>query len=146
MGMKRYLMALALILSIPAMAQSLQVTLGSSFGINAGVRFPLVPLLVDGRAYAGYNPFGSGALGGGVDVLAKIPLTDLYTGGGAFFGTGPAISLLNQGNYGVRGVVGTYLNLGLPLLGFFLEVYPTIYLGANSGFGLGGALGVNIGF
>jgi len=137
----------ALVLMVfPAMAQSLQVTVGSPFGVNAGVRFPLVPLLVDGRAYAGYNLFSGGALGGGVDVLVKIPLTDLYAGGGAFFGTGPALSLLNQGNYGVRGVVGTNLNVGLPMVGFFAEVYPTLYLGANSGFGLGGALGVSVGF
>jgi hypothetical protein len=128
------------------------VTAGSPFGVNAGVRFSLVPLLVDGRVYGGANFFtgGPASLGGGADVLVSLPLTDLYAGGGLFYASGTTVSLLSQGpssgGLGARGVIGTYLNVGLPLVGIFVEVHPMLFFGSPSAFGLGGAVGVNIGF
>lgn len=141
---------LLLVLLAPSFAQSLQGTAGSAFGLNAGVRFPLVPLL-DGRVYGGVNFFSGGpaSLGGGADLLASLPLTDLYAGVGLFYATGTTVALLNQGptagGLGLRGVVGTYLNVGLPLVGVFVELHPMYFLGSNA-FGLGGAIGVNLGF
>ncbi|RIH88402.1 hypothetical protein Mlute_00663 [Meiothermus luteus] len=141
---------LFLLLLAPSFAQSLQVMAGSAFGLNAGARFSLAPLL-DGRVYAGANFFTGGvaSLGGGADLLASVPLTDLYAGAGLFYATGTTVSLLNQGpaagGLGLRGVVGTYLNVGLPLVGVFVEVHPMYFLGSNA-FGLGGAVGVNLGF
>lgn len=142
----RRLMVLLVLLMVPAFAQSVQVTVGSPYGINAGVRFPLVPLVVDGRVYGGFNIFGGGTLGGGVDALVSVPLTDLYAGAGLFFGTGNTLSLAGAGTFGARGVLGTYLNLGLPLIGFFAEIHPMVFFSGSSTFGIGGAFGVNIGF
>ena len=147
----RRLLVLLVLMMVPAFAQSVQVTVGSPFGINAGAKFALVPLLLDGRVYVGANFLtgGATALGGGVDVLANIPLTDLYAGGGLFYATGSTLSLLNNGGatggLGARGVIGTYLNVGLPLIGIFVEAHPMYFFG-NSSFGIGAALGVNIGF
>jgi len=149
--MHKWLILMVLLLS-PAFAQSVQVTAGSPFGINGGVRFPLVPFLVDGRVYGGVNLFtGSPAsLGGGADVLVSVPLTDLYAGAGLFYASGTTASLFAQGpssgSLGARGVVGTYLNVGLPLIGFFVEVHPMLFFSGSSAFGLGAAVGVNIGF
>ncbi len=149
--MRKWLLLLVLLLT-PAFAQSVQVTAGSPFGVNAGIRLPLVPLLLDGRVYAGANFFtGSAAsLGGGADVLVNVPLTDLYAGAGLFYATGTTLSLLAQGSasggLGARGVVGTYLNVGLPLIGIFVELHPMVFFSGSSTFGLGGAIGVNIGF
>lgn len=145
--MKKLVIALMLLLT-PALAQSLQVSLGSPFGINAGVRLPLIPFLLDGRAYAGLNFLSSGgtSFGGGVDALVNIPLTDVYAGAGLFFGSGDALSLINRGTAGARGVIGTYLNLGLPLVGIFVEAHPIFYFQPSPAFGLGGSIGVNIGF
>lgn len=145
--MKKLAVLLVLLLT-PAFAQSLQVSLGSPFGINAGVRLPLVPFLLDGRAYAGLNFFSSGgtSFGGGVDALLSIPLTDVYAGAGLFFGSGNALSLIGTGTVGARGVIGTYLNVGLPLVGIFVEAYPMFYFRPTTAFGLGGAVGVNVGF
>lgn len=143
--MKRF--AVLLVLLAPAFAQSLQVSLGSPFGINAGVRLPLVPFVLDGRAYAGLNFFSGGtSFGGGVDALVSIPLTDVYAGVGLFLGSGNALSLVNTGTVGARGVIGTYLNVGLPLIGIFVEAYPMFYFKPTTAFGLGGAVGVNVGF
>ena len=73
-------------------AQRAEVSVGSPFGLQGGVRFPLVPLLLDGRVYGGV---GLEAMGGGVDLLLKLPLTDLYLGLGGFYGTGPVICWLS---------------------------------------------------
>ena len=149
--MHKWLILMVLLLS-PAFAQSVQVTAGSPFGINGGVRFPLVPFLVDGRVYGGVNLFtgGPASLGGGADVLVSVPLTDLYAGAGLFYASGTTASLFAQGpssgSLGARGVVGTYLNVGLPLIGFFVEVHPMLFFSGSSAFGLGAAVGVNIGF
>ena len=149
--MRKWLILLVLLLT-PAFAQSVQVTAGSAFGINAGVRFSLVPLLMDGRVYAGVNMFTGGppSLGGGADVLISVPLTDLYAGVGLFYASGSTVSLISQGSssggLGARGVIGTYLNVGLPLIGIFVELHPMLFFGGSSAFGLGGAVGVNIGF
>lgn len=146
--MRRWMVLLMLL--VPAFAQSLQVSAGSPFGLGAGARFALAPLL-DGRVYAGANFFTGGAasLGGGVDLLVSVPLTDLYAGAGLFYASGPTVSLLSQGasggGLGARGVVGTYLNLSLPLIGVFVELHPMYFLTPGS-FGLGGAVGVNFGF
>ncbi len=125
-----------------ALAQRVEVGLGSPFGLQGGVRFPLL-LLLEGRAYGGVGPE---ALGGGV-VPPKVPLTDLYGGVGAFYGTGPALSLPREGagQGGVRGVLGTWLNLPLPFLGVYVELHPVYYLTPSRGFGLGAALGVSLG-
>lgn len=141
--MKRFWILLVLLL-IPAFAQSIQVAAGSPFGLNAGIKYPLMPL-IDARIYAGFNPLNA-SLGGGVDVLASVPLTDLYAGAGVFYGSGSALSALGTGNLGLRGVLGTYLNVGLPLIGVFAEIHPMYFPSGASSFGLGGALGLNIGF
>jgi hypothetical protein len=90
---------------------------------------------------------GLEALGGGVDLLFKVPFTDLYLGLGGFYGTGKALSLPQDGagQGGVRGVLGTWLNLPLPLVGVYLELHPVYYLTPSQGFGLGAALGVSLG-
>ncbi|MGQ9735618.1 MAG: hypothetical protein ACUVUP_03390 [Thermaceae bacterium] len=144
--MRRGVVWLLLALSL-GMAQRLEVGLGSPSGVSVGVRLGLVPLLVDGRAYAALGYAEGVALGGGMDVLLKIPLTDLYLGLGSFYGTEDALTLGGTGQWGVRGVLGTWLNLGLPLLpvGFFLELHPT-YFGDTGQLGLGGALGASFGF
>lgn len=149
----RKLLVLLVLMLTPALAQSLQVTAGSPFGLSAGVRIGLVPFLLDGRVYAGVNFLtgGSSAFGAGVDALAKIPLTDVYAGAGLFYTTGPSLALISNGGpaggLGARGVIGTYLNVGIPLLpiSIFIEGHPMYYFGSQS-FGLGGAIGVNIGF
>ncbi len=149
--MRKWLVLMVLLLT-PAFAQSVQVTAGSPFGVNAGIRLPLVPFVLDGRVYAGANFFtgGPASLGGGADVLVTVPLTDLYAGAGLFYATGTTVSLLTQGStsggLGARGVIGTYLNVGLPLIGIFVEVHPMLFFSGSSAFGLGGAVGVNIGF
>lgn len=127
-----------------ALAQRAEVSAGSPFGLQGGLRFPLVPLLLDGRVYGGV---GLEAVGGGVDLLLKVPLTDLYLGLGGFYGTGRALSLPQDGagQAGVRGVLGTWLNLPLPLLGVYLELHPVYYLVPQQGLGLGAALGVSLG-
>jgi len=38
------------------------------------------------------------------------------------------------------------LNVGLPLIGFFVEVHPMLFFTGPSNFGLGAAFGVNLGF
>ncbi|WP_117238461.1 hypothetical protein [Thermus sediminis] len=128
-----------------AWAQRAEVSVGSPFGLQGGLRFPLVPLLLEGRAYGGV---GLQALGGGVDLLLKVPLTDLYLGLGGFYGTGKAFSLPQDeaGQGGVRGVFGTWLNLPLPFVGVYLELHPIYYLVPSQDFGLGIALGVSLGF
>ncbi|WP_027881551.1 hypothetical protein [Meiothermus rufus] len=149
--MRKWLILLVMLFT-PALAQSLQVTAGSPFGVNAGVRLTLVPFLVDGRVYGGANFLtgGPASFGGGAEVLLSIPLTDLYAGAGLFYASGPTVSLLSQGSssgaLGARGVLGTYLNVGLPLIGIFVEVHPMLFFTNPSAFGLGGAIGVNIGF
>ena len=70
--MRRLLAALLLVLAF-GVAQRAEVSVGSPFGLQGGVRFPLVPLLLDGRVYGGV---GLEAMGGGVDLLLKLPLTD----------------------------------------------------------------------
>jgi len=146
------LLVLLVLLLTPAFAQSIQVTAGSPFGVNAGIRLPLLPFVLDGRVYAGANFLtgGPASLGGGADLLVTLPLTDLYAGAGLFYATGTTVSLLAQGStvggLGARGVIGTYLNVGLPLIGIFVEVHPMLFLPSPSTFGLGGAVGVNIGF
>ena len=90
----RRLSVLALVLLGVALAQRAEVSLGSPFGLQGGLRFSLVPLLLDGRVYGGV---GLEALGGGVDLLFKVPLTDLYLGLGGFYGTGRALSLPQDG-------------------------------------------------
>jgi hypothetical protein len=82
-----------------------------------------------------------------VDLPLTVPLTDLYLGLGGFYGTGRALSLPQEGagQGGVRGVLGTWLNLPLPLVGVYLELHPVYYLTPSQGFGLGMALGVSLG-
>ncbi len=149
--MRKWLILLVMLFT-PALAQSLQATAGSPFGVSAGVRLPLVPFLMDGRVYGGVNFLSSGpvSIGGGADLLLSVPLTDLYAGAGLFYASGNAVSLLSQGSssgaLGARGVLGTYLNVGLPLIGIFVEVHPMLFFTNPSTFGLGGAIGVNIGF
>jgi hypothetical protein len=140
----RRVVALLGVLLALGLAQRAEVSLGSPFGVQGGVRFPLVPLVLDGRVYGGV---GLEALGGGMDLLLKLPLTDLYLGLGAFYGTGPALSFPGdaRGQGGVRAVLGTWLNLPLPLLGAYLEVHPTYYLTPTQGFGVGAALGLSVG-
>jgi hypothetical protein len=146
------LLILVVLLLTPAFAQSFQATAGSPFGVNAAIRMPLVPFLLDGRVYAGANFFtgGPASLGGGADLLVPIPLTDLYAGAGLFYATGTTVSLLAQGpatgGLGARAVLGTYLNVGLPLIGVFVELHPMMFFSGPGTFGLGGAIGVNIGF
>ena len=141
--MRRFLVLARVLLGV-ALAQRAEVSAGSPFGLQGGLRFPLVPLLVDGRVYGGV---GLEAVGGGVDLLLKVPLTDLYLGLGGFYGTGRALSLPQDGagQAGVRGVFGTWLNLPLPLLGVYLELHPVYYLVPQQGLGLGAALGVSLG-
>jgi hypothetical protein len=140
---RRVWAALFLVLAF-GVAQRAEFSAGSPFGLQAGVRFPLVPLLLDGRAYGGA---GLEALGGGADLLFKVPLTDLYLGLGGFYGTRRALSFPRDGagQGGVRAVLGTWLNLPLPLLGVYLELHPVYYLAPVRAFGLGGALGVSVG-
>nr|WP_277621128.1 hypothetical protein [Thermus arciformis] len=135
--------ALFLVLAF-GVAQRAELSVGSPFGLQGGVRFPLLPLLLDGRAYGGV---GLEALGGGADLLLKLPLTDLYLGLGAFYGTGPALSYPpdGRGQGGLRAVLGTWLNLPLPLLGAYLEIHPTYYLAPTQGFGVGAAVGLSVG-
>ncbi|WP_022797953.1 hypothetical protein [Thermus islandicus] len=127
-----------------ALGQKAEVSLGSPFGLQGGLRFALVPFLAEGRVYVGA---GLEALGGGVDLLFKVPLTDLYLGLGAFYGSGPTLSLPRDGagQGGVRGVLGTWLNLPLPLVGVYLELHPVYYLAPARTFGVGGALGLSVG-
>lgn len=141
--MRKALAVLAVVLAL-GLAQRAEVSVGSPFGLQGGVRFPLLPLLLDGRVYGGV---GLEALGGGVDLLLKVPLTDLYLGLGGFYGTGPALTLPQdaRGQGGVRGVLGTWLNLPLPLVGVYVEVHPTLFLAPNTGLGIGGAVGVSVG-
>lgn len=141
--MRRWFAAL-LVVSALALAQRAEVSGGSPFGVQGGLRFPLVLLLLDGRVYGGA---GLEALGGGVDLLLKVPLPDLYLGLGGFYGTGPALTLPQdaRGQGGLRAVLGTWLNLPLPLLGVYVEVHPTLFLTPNTGFGVGGAVGVSLG-
>ncbi len=140
--MPRVLAALFLALAF-GVAQRVDLSLGSPFGVQGGVRFPLLPLVLEGRVYGGVGPE---ALGGGADLLFKVPLTDLYLGLGGFYGTGRALSLPQDqaGRGGVRAVLGTWLNLPLPLVGVYLELQPVYYL-APASLGLGGALGVSVG-
>lgn len=148
--MRRWLVLLVLLLG-PALAQSVQITAGSPFGVSGGIRFSLMPL-IDGRLYGGVNFFtgGPASLGAGADVLISLPLTDLYAGAGLFYASGSTVSLLSQGStaggLGARGVVGSYLNVGLPLIGIFVELHPMLFLGSSSAVGLGAAVGVNLGF
>nr|WP_018112175.1 hypothetical protein [Thermus igniterrae] len=141
--MRKAMAFLAVVLAL-GLAQRLEVSGGSPFGVQGGVRLALVPFLVDARVYGGV---GLEALGAGADLLLRVPLTDLYLGLGAFYGTGPALSLPQdaRGQGGVRGVLGTWLNLPLPLLGAYLEVYPTYYLRPTPSLGMGAALGVSLG-
>ena len=128
-------------------AQRLEAALGSPYGVSVGVRLDLVPFLLEGRAYAAIGYGGGFLVGGGVDLLTQVPLTDLYLGLGGFYGTGNALALGGTGQGGVRGVLGTWLNLGLPLLpvAFFAELHPTYFPGTGS-LGLGGAVGASFGF
>jgi hypothetical protein len=145
--MRKFLSLVLVVILSQALAQSVQGSVGSPLGVNAGVRFALVPLLVDGRIYGGYNPVNQ-ALGGGADVLVSVPLTDLYAGGGAFYTTKTPLALgaeTLEGSFGLRAVLGTYLNVGIPLLGFFVEIHP-MYLVGNQSVAVGGAFGVNVGF
>ncbi|WP_243029352.1 hypothetical protein [Thermus altitudinis] len=141
--MRKVWAVLAVALAL-GLAQRAEVSVGSPFGVQGGLRFPLVPLLLEGRVYGGV---GLEALGGGVDLLLKVPLTDLYLGLGGFYGTGPALTLPQdaRGQGGLRGVLGTWLNLPLPLVGVYVEVHPTLFLTPNTGFGIGGAVGVSVG-
>ena len=141
--MRKVWAVLAVALAL-GLAQRAEVSVGSPFGVQGGLRFPLVPLLLDGRVYGGVV---LEALGGGVDLLLKVPLTDLYLGLGGFYGTGPALTLPQdaRGQGGLRGVLGTWLNLPLPLVGVYVEVHPTLFLAPNTGFGIGGAVGVSVG-
>ncbi|WP_038056317.1 hypothetical protein [Thermus amyloliquefaciens] len=141
--MRRVLAVLLTVLAL-GLAQRAEVSAGSPFGVQGGLRFPLVPLLVDGRVYGGVGPE---ALGGGVDLLLKVPLTDLYLGLGGFYGTGPALTLPQEGRGqgGLRAVLGTWLNLPLPWVGVYVEAHPILYLFPQTGFGIGGAVGVSVG-
>ncbi|KGQ22008.2 hypothetical protein [Thermus filiformis] len=144
--MRKWVFLLVLALGL-AWGQRLEVGLGSPYGLSLGVRLGLVPFLLEGRGYAALG-YGDGAvLGGGADFLLKVPLTDLYLGLGGFWGTGNAWALGGTGQGGVRAVLGTWLNLGLPLLpvGFFAELHPS-YFPDTGGLGLGGAVGVSLGF
>jgi len=142
--MRRWLAAVLVVLAL-GLAQRAEVSAGSPFGVQGGLRFPLVPLLLDGRVYGGA---GLEAVGGGVDLLLKLPLTDLYLGLGGFYGTGPALTLPQdaRGHAGLRAVLGTWLNLPLPLLGVYMEAHPTLYLSPHTGLGIGAAVGVSVGF
>lgn len=82
-----------------------------------------------------------------MDLLLKVPLTDLYLGLGGFYGTGPTLALPQEarGQGGLRGVLGTWLNLPLPLVGVYVEVHPTLFLAPSQAFGIGAALGVSLG-
>ncbi|TFU18139.1 hypothetical protein [Thermus tengchongensis] len=142
--MRRWIAAFLVVLAL-GLAQRGEVNLGSPFGVQGGLRFPLVPSLVDGRVYGGV---GLEAMGGGVDLLLKLPLTDLYLGLGGFYGTGPALTLPQdaRGHGGLRAVLGTWLNLPLPLLGVYMEAHPTLYLSPHTGLGIGAAVGVSVGF
>ena len=139
--MRRVLALLGVLLAF-GLGQRAEVSLGSPFGVQGGVRFALVPFLAVGRLYGGV---GLEALGGGADLLLKLPLTDLYLGLGAFYGTGPALSYPpdGRGQGGLRAVLGTWLNLPLPLLGAYLEIHPTYYLAPTQGFGVGAAVGLS---
>ncbi|MFN3179132.1 MAG: hypothetical protein ACK41R_03100 [Thermus sp.] len=141
--MRRWLVA-ALLVSALGLAQRAEVSLGSPFGVQGGLRFPLVPFILDGRVYGGV---GLEALGGGADLLLKLPLTDLYLGLGGFYGTGPALTLPQdaRGQGGLRAVLGTWLNLPLPLVGVYVETHPTLYLSPSTGFGIGAAVGFSVG-
>ncbi|WP_105316643.1 hypothetical protein [Thermus tenuipuniceus] len=141
--MRRWLAAVLVVLAL-GLAQRAEVSGGSPFGVQGGLRFPLVPLLLDGRVYGGV---GLEAMGGGVDLLLKLPLTDLYLGLGGFYGTGPALTLPqdSRGHAGLRAVLGTWLDLPLPLIGVYVEVHPTLFLAPNTGLGIGGAVGVSVG-
>jgi len=122
------------------MAQRLEVAVGSPFGINAGLR--VSALVVDVRAYVG----GGFGFGGGADVLIPIPLSDVYLGAGGFYGTSNVLSFFNTGAFGVRGVFGTKVDLGL--MGYvspvdlYFELHPMVFF-PSSGvqFGVGGAIG-----
>jgi hypothetical protein len=61
---------LALVLLGVALAQRAEVSLGSPFGLQGGLRFPLVPLLLDGRVYGGV---GLEALGEGRTSSSRSP-------------------------------------------------------------------------
>ena len=147
--MKRVLVSIILLLA-PALANDLDVSLGGPFGINVGFRAGVIPVLADIRLYVsgGAPSAGSIAFGGGADVLIHIPLLPFYTGVGAFYGTAPALSLIAQGNFGARAILGT--DFGIPLIswilpvGVYAEIYPTLYLGGASSFGLSGAFGVRL--
>ncbi|TBH21696.1 hypothetical protein [Thermus thermamylovorans] len=141
--MRRWLAAFSVVLAL-GLAQRAEVSLGSPFGVQGGLRFPLVPLLLDGRVYGGV---GLEALGGGADLLLKVPLTDLYLGLGAFYGSGPGLTWPQdaRGQGGLRAVLGTWLNLPLPFVGVYAELHPTYYLAPAQGFGLGGAVGLSVG-
>jgi hypothetical protein len=147
--MKRFLVSLVLVLA-PALANDLDVSLGGPFGINLGFRTGIIPILADLRIYAsgGAPSAGGVAFGGGADLLVHIPLLPFYTGIGAFYGTGPALALIAQGNFGARAILGT--DFGIPIIswilpvGVYAEIYPTLYLGNTSGFGLSGAFGVKL--
>ena len=45
----------------------------------------------------------------------------------------------------MRAVLGTWLNLPLPLLGVYLEAQPVYYLTPVQSFGVGLAVGVSVG-
>lgn len=147
--MKRILVCVILLL-VPVFANGLDVSLGGPFGLNAGFRANLIPILADVRLYvSGGAPSAGGiAFGGGADLLLNIPLLPFYAGAGVFYGTAPALSLINQGNFGARAVLGT--DFGIPLIswilpvGIYAEIYPTLYLGNASQFGLSGAFGVRL--
>lgn len=111
------------------------------------MRLVLAPFLLDGRVYAAIGYGGGFLVGGGVDLLAQVPLTDLCLGLGGFYGTGNALALGGTGQVGVRGVFGTWLNLGLSLLpiAFFAELHPTYFPEAGR-LGLGGSVGASFGF
>lgn len=145
--MRRVLIVIGLLL-LPAMAQRLEVSAGSPYGLNLGIRTTLLPL-IDLRLYGGGYPLsGSFVFGGGADVLASIPLTDFYAGAGGFYGNGPTVSGVNQGTAGARAVLGT--NFGLGLIGailpasIFAELHPMAFFpSAGMLFGIGGSVGVS---
>ncbi|WP_114312602.1 hypothetical protein [Thermus caldifontis] len=141
--MRKALAVLAVALAL-GLAQRAEVSVGSLFGVQGGLRFPLVPFILDGRVYGGV---GLEALGAGVDLLLKVPLTDLYLGLGGFYGNGPALTLPQdaRGQGGLRAVLGTWLNLPLPLVGVYVEAHPTLYLSPSTGFGIGAAVGFSVG-
>jgi hypothetical protein len=147
--MKRILVSLVLLLA-PVLANDIDVSIGHPFGINVGFRTGIIPVLADLRLYvSGGAPSAGGiGFGGGADLLLHLPLLPFYTGIGAFYGTAPAISLINQGNFGARAILGT--DFGIPLIswilpvGVYAEIYPTLYLGGASQFGLSGVFGVKL--